>query len=123
MPNAFLGTIIEAYNRHLPLVLSPDDFWLLISIGVSQFISNPKWTEKYRHTFVEHEGKEQLRVEFVRPNLNDTKVWTKFVAEIADEIANRTKSTIAEVSGFYILYSRALNNWLLKLTNLSANTS
>jgi hypothetical protein len=60
--NAFIGTVLAAYENHLHLILTPDDFWLVISLGVAQFVNNPKWSEKYRKTFVDHEGKMLLMV-------------------------------------------------------------
>src|SRR6266542_6773522 len=54
------AAILHAYNNHQHLRLSPDDVWLTIAQGVSHHINfNP---EKFRHYFVNHQGKKELIV-------------------------------------------------------------
>jgi hypothetical protein len=104
MPNAFLSTIITAYNEHLPLILSPDDFWLLISLGVSQFLSQKETAEQYRNTFVDHEGKIELRVDGnplgIRPKSGDgnKEGWQMFVEKISELIKKHTRTDTARVN-------------------------
>lgn len=58
--NEFLNTIMTSYNYHLPLHLSPDDILIAINSIISQYISYDP--ERFRHLFVNHEGKRQLSV-------------------------------------------------------------
>jgi hypothetical protein len=40
---------VTAYNKHLPLTLSPDDLWLMIALNIGNFIGGDKeMAEKYR---------------------------------------------------------------------------
>ena len=59
----FVEAVHLAYSDHLPLAISPDMIWYLITSGVSIHIN--KNAEHLRHTFVNHEGKEKIEI---RPN-------------------------------------------------------
>ncbi|RIA99452.1 hypothetical protein C1645_705546, partial [Glomus cerebriforme] len=54
------AAILQAYNHHQHLRLSPDDIWLTIAQGVSQHINHN--AEKFRSRFVNHEGKKEIIV-------------------------------------------------------------
>jgi hypothetical protein len=51
-----------AYSGHHKLHLRPDDIMLAISQGVSMHLQYQDNAEKYRRVFVDHEGKEEIRV-------------------------------------------------------------
>src|SRR6266516_1528731 len=51
------AAIFHAYNNHQHLRLTPDDIWLTIAQGVSQHINYN--AEKFRYSFVNHEGKKK----------------------------------------------------------------
>ena len=51
------AAIFHAYNKHQHLLLTPDDIWLTIAQGVSQHINYN--AEKFRYSFVNHEGKKK----------------------------------------------------------------
>ena len=55
-PNRFIEAINTAYDKHYPLVLSPDAVWLVIAQGFA-LPCQPLNGEKLRNLFVEHEGK------------------------------------------------------------------
>lgn len=58
--NAFLQAALRAYDEHVPLVLAPDDVWITVAQGVTQYIkTNP---EEARRAIVPFEGKQTLRV-------------------------------------------------------------
>ncbi len=102
--HGFINAILTAYNNHLPLVLCPDDFWLLISLAVSKFLgSDPEMAEKYRYSFVEHEGKKELVVDGLQygiapksPKANK-EGWPGFVAEICSLVKSNTKTQISDI--------------------------
>ncbi|CAG8627436.1 3532_t:CDS:1 [Funneliformis caledonium] len=54
------AAILHAYNNHQHLRLSPDDIWLTIAQGVSHHINYN--AEKFRHYFVDHEGKKEISI-------------------------------------------------------------
>src|ERR1051325_5076162 len=54
------AAIFHAYNEHQHLRLTPDDIWLTIAQGVSQHINYN--AEKFRYSFVNHEGKKKISV-------------------------------------------------------------
>jgi hypothetical protein len=54
------AAIFHAYNKHQHLRLTPDDIWLTIAQGVSQHINYN--AEKFRYSFVNHEGKKEIGV-------------------------------------------------------------
>ena len=45
--HGFANTVLQAYNNHYALVLSPDDWWLLISLSFSQFL---RYNKQQRQT-------------------------------------------------------------------------
>lgn len=51
----FVEAVHMAYAQHLPLVISPDMIWYLISSGVAKYIN--AHAEQVRNKFVDHEGK------------------------------------------------------------------
>lgn len=102
MKHGFFNAVVTAYNSHLPLILSPDDLWLLISLNVGHFLgSDEKMAEKYRKTFVDHEGKMKLCVVVGsgQPTLklfcNDKTTWKYYVNETRKLIAKNTKADVA----------------------------
>jgi len=54
------GAAYAAFCEHKPLVLSPDMIWITIMQGLANHINLDP--EKYRHQFVEHEGKEEIKI-------------------------------------------------------------
>jgi len=54
------SAIFHAYNNHQHLRLTPDDIWLTIAQGVSQHINYN--AEKFRYSFVNHEGKKEIGI-------------------------------------------------------------
>jgi hypothetical protein len=54
--------IETAYSGHHKLHLRPDDIMLAISQGVSMHLEYQDNAEKYRRVFVDHEGKQEIRV-------------------------------------------------------------
>ena len=54
------AAILHAYNRHRHSRLTPDDVWLTIAQGVSRHINLN--AERFRHYFVDHEGKKEIIV-------------------------------------------------------------
>ena len=56
--NGFINAIVLAYNSHVPLEISPDNFHIMLGMVYSNIINNN--AEALRHIFVEHEGKKEL---------------------------------------------------------------
>jgi hypothetical protein len=56
----FMQLTLLAFDRHYPLILRPDDIWLVLTSSFSAHIH--KNSEALRHLFVSHEGKKILRV-------------------------------------------------------------
>eukprot|EP00301_Raphidiophrys_heterophryoidea_P025433 c8533_g1_i1.p1 GENE.c8533_g1_i1~~c8533_g1_i1.p1 ORF type:complete len:448 (+),score=84.55 c8533_g1_i1:72-1346(+) len=65
--NAFIFTVWKAYCSHYPLVLSPDDIWLVIIQGFSRHVKAN--SESLRGSFVTHSGKEQIIVDGYKRNI------------------------------------------------------
>jgi hypothetical protein len=88
-PNAFIETVHLAFDNHLPLTLSPDDFWLCIAQGFAiHFKEN---VEELRGRFVDFEGTEKIEVRrdgFIRGSVdNDWEgCFDEFTEQIADQI-------------------------------------
>ncbi|CAB4415803.1 unnamed protein product [Rhizophagus irregularis] len=55
------SAIINAYTLHQHLRFSPDDVWLTVAQGVSNYI----WrnSDRFRHMFVDHKGKKEVNLD------------------------------------------------------------
>lgn len=63
--NGFVFTIVQAYSKHLDLVIRPDDVWIAILTQLSFHINAN--SEELRKQFVSHEGKKNLVLK-IRPS-------------------------------------------------------
>ncbi|KAH8829888.1 hypothetical protein DL96DRAFT_1590808 [Flagelloscypha sp. PMI_526] len=59
--NGLVHTLLLAYNQHHAVVIRPDDVWISILTQFSFFVNGN--AENLRSYFVDHEGKEEIRVE------------------------------------------------------------
>ena len=58
-----LGAVLEAYNHHWNLKISPDDFWIPVAIRIGSKINNVAKSNKVRDFFVDFDGKKKISVE------------------------------------------------------------
>jgi len=90
--SGLMAAIHTAYADHYALKLSVSDFIILIGQGLSRHIE--KHAEKLRYQFVNHEGKEIIRIHrdgFVKGQQND---WSTVFGDFADEIKKRVKADV-----------------------------
>ena len=83
--NSFIEAVHTAYNRHYPLVLSPDIIWQCVAQGFAIHVN--KNAEKLRHMFVAHEGKKTLEVrrdDFVKGSPDND--WEQVFGAFSEEI-------------------------------------
>ena len=91
--NGFLVACITAFAQHLPLGLSPDHFWTLITYAFAKHVD--KHAEELRSNFVAHEGKKDLHVEtptfFQMSNRDDPdeKVGVSSDVEVGGSVGQR----------------------------------
>ena len=97
----FVQAVHLAYSDHLPLIISPDMIWYLISSGFATHIN--KHSERLRNTFVNHEGKKTIRIRRDDFRLGSkANAWHELIDEFCTKIGELTKNDIAEkfVSNF-----------------------
>lgn len=68
--NGFLKALHCSYDNHLPFRFGPDDIWLIFMSQLAVLIN--KDPEKYRKSFVDHEGKENITIRNDSLKLDDT---------------------------------------------------
>ncbi len=75
----------DAFFKHLPLTISPDDVWFCLAQGFAHHVNAN--AEALRHRFVRHEGKAKLVVE--RPDfvLGQPNPWPEAFGAFSDQIA------------------------------------
>lgn len=81
-----------AFAEHLPLVLRPDDFWLMIAQGFARHVNMN--SDTVRHKFVEHEDQITLKVqrdEFVLGNPKND--WLGVFGEFSEKIREHIGAT------------------------------
>src|SRR6185437_10997861 len=81
--HGFVATAHVAFDRHHPLVLSPDDVWLCLAQGLATHIG--EHAEALRSRLVRHEGKVKLTVRrdgFVKGSPSND--WPGMFAELPD---------------------------------------
>jgi hypothetical protein len=86
-----------AYQRHFPLVLSPDAVWLTIAQGFARHVANN--AEQLRARIVPHPGKRTLivrRDDFVRgsPENPWAEVWPAFCDQIREHIGQEAHGLV-----------------------------
>ncbi|MCW8140939.1 MAG: DUF4419 domain-containing protein [Planctomycetota bacterium] len=81
----FLGALFLAFQNHLPLVLRPDDIWLLLAQGWAQHVKSR--AEELRERFVGHEGRLliTIRRDDFRPSAENP--WPAVFGAFSDAIS------------------------------------
>jgi len=87
------GAMVQAYNTHQDVLLSPDDLWLSVCLRFAQYVNGN--ADKMRGLFVDHEGQKKLSVTTWHEG-SETQ-WDEFAGLMQAEIAKHTKSGIADV--------------------------
>ena len=83
--NSFVEAVHTAYDKHYPLVLSPDIIWQCVAQGFAIHVN--KNAEKLRHMFVAHEDKKQLVIrvdDFIKGSPDND--WEQALGTFSDEI-------------------------------------
>lgn len=83
--HGFVAAVSAAYNKHHPLVLSPDTIWLLIAQGFALHVREN--AEALREKFVSHQGKLTLEVrrdEFIKGFAGND--WEGVFTELSEQI-------------------------------------
>jgi hypothetical protein len=91
----FVEAVHMAYSYHLPLVISPDMIWYLISSGLAHHIN--KHSEELRDKFVNHQGKKEINIrrdDFVLNSQSNP--WHEVIDEFSIKIGELTKNEIAD---------------------------
>lgn len=98
LSNHFVGTLLEAYNNHIPLQLTPDAVWFSIMSNLSHYID--KNSKQFREFFVDFDGKKELNVttdyDLFALSVKDYKVWDKLFDQMHELIKSNTKNNLAE---------------------------
>lgn len=87
--DALFSAFNEAYNSHLDLELSPDDFNLNANLNLSDFVNkNP---EAMRHVFVHHQGQKSLTVV---EQVSDDNDWSQFFGRMQEQLVEQVKGDL-----------------------------
>ena len=97
----FIGAAQVAFDRHLPLTLSPDHVWIVIAQGYAHHVRLD--AEELRAQFVAHDDRETLRVrrdDFVRGASDNawTEVFSEFSAQLKVRIGEHHDRVVANFS-------------------------
>ncbi|KAG6844424.1 hypothetical protein H0H87_007026 [Tephrocybe sp. NHM501043] len=66
--NGFVHGVMKAYSKHHNLIIRPDDVWIAILSQLNFYVN--AHAEELRGKFVDHEGKQDLVVTSMAPNLD-----------------------------------------------------
>ncbi len=96
---SFLDTALQAFANHYPLIIRPDDLWILVSYAFAKHVDAN--AEALRSRFVSHQGKKRLliRVDLV-PGQSSAEEWERqvfpdFSNQIKEHIGTETHQMIA----------------------------
>lgn len=84
--HAFLAAVHQAFAWHHPLVLRPDDIWLLLAQGLALHVNGH--AEELRERFVDHQGQATITVrrdDFVPGSPSNP--WPEAFGAFSDEVA------------------------------------
>lgn len=90
--NQFVESVIMAFDRHYPVVFSPDIIWSVLSQGIARHIIEN--SEKLRKHFVDFEGKKEISVrrdgfKMGSPDNNWEEVFPEFSCKIEEFIGSQ----------------------------------
>ncbi|CAF0814897.1 unnamed protein product [Brachionus calyciflorus] len=91
----FVEAVHQAYSRHLPLIISPDMIWYLISSATAAHITLN--SEELRYKFVDHDGKKKIEIrrdDFVLNSKSNP--WHEVIDDFSSKIRELTKNEIAD---------------------------
>ncbi len=94
--NGLMSTIYQAYSKHIPLILRPDDIWIAICVAFGKYVN--KNAQEMRSCFVEHAGRKQLEIKVMSPFMEFTTEnhWCGFVKEMEKKIAENVKGEVSK---------------------------
>lgn len=87
--NAFFHAMSDAFNVHVPVVITPDVVWLTILGGLVHHIDQN--AESLRHHFVDHQGQKTIVVEVASPPMPfvPDQVWTDGIRKFSDALGEQ----------------------------------
>jgi hypothetical protein len=96
----FFQVVVLAYDRHYPLIIRPDDIWLVLTNGFAKHVEEN--AEALRHNFVSHSGKKELIVNVdnflmgkTSPEDWEKQVFPNFSEQIKKHIGEKTHKLLA----------------------------
>ena len=101
---AFIGSNVPvligfytAHCNHLPIKIKPDDIWLLIIQGFVNHVNEN--SEKLRHLFVNFDGKQGLKVEYLLSDISkvNKSILEDFAKEIVKQITNYVGKELIDI--------------------------
>jgi len=94
--HGLLGTIYQAYSKHIPLILRPDDIWISICVAFGNYVN--KHAQEMRSCFVDHGGRKQLEIKVWSPFMEFTTEnhWYGFLKQMEKKIAENVKGDVTE---------------------------
>ena len=97
--NPFVAACTMAFDKHLPLTLRPQHFWLCITQAVAMHVEDN--SESLREKFVSHDGKKvlELYVDNEASNGFTQTDWENVVSRFDVEIRKHTKDGVVEYLG------------------------
>ena len=119
IPHPFLKASCEAYTKHYPLKIRPDDIWLMILQAAGLHINMN--SEELRSQFVNFEGKQLLTVvrpEFVLDSLDND--WGSVTLEFLKKIGENTVGDFKEICEASFSTSTPLDHVTRSMTVMNA---
>lgn len=111
---SLVQVVMYAFDRHYPLVIRPDDIWILINYAFARHVDAN--AEALRSKFVSHQGQKKLDVKVDRFLMGKTPasewerdVFPDFSRQIGECIGEETHSTLAEAFSTSTKTDRAAN--------------
>jgi len=92
----FVKAVHLAYSHHVPLIITPDIIFYLISSATAVHINQN--AEKLRKVFVNHEGKKELEIrrdDFVLNSKSNP--WHEVIDDFVIEIGKNTNNNVADL--------------------------
>jgi hypothetical protein len=92
----FVQAVHIAYSRHVPLTITPDVIFYLISSAISLHINQN--SEELRKVFVSHEGKKKLELRRDDLKFNDkSNPWHEVIDDFSTQIEKNTNNNVADL--------------------------
>ena len=119
--SSFIYCVTDAYNNHLPLVLTPDMIWLLIQQGFGQHIFYNSY--KLKDSLILNTAPTILSTKIQTNSVYSATTWENVISSLSDTLQKYTQNNITNILQANYSTTSTLEKTVSTITTLDAFSS